>query len=351
MKKTTKLAGLAAGLLALVGVTFTSCDLGDTFGKDYFLGTWETYDYVNGEIIPTYQGKGESAGKNYRVIWKFNGNAENLNDGGIFRQVLFNYGTNTPNSEEIKNGSFVPTPVNYWFGKYDLKANSSYDKGKYYMYYQINVNITELISKGIYAEDGELKSGATDREITNKKIDDIITVLDTWNQAKFINYAYGNDKGLENLKTDEVLKQRSESVLGNFYTKNNINICIRYDEANKNLICSDVEYFRYRLEDADATGFTRMVVTSVDKDGSTIIGKTFNQWKDGNEKLTLDGNKVDDNCSWTGINTRYLGKISRHPENLNDPKWLCNNKKTNADLFKLTDTSDDFAYAFDESEK
>lgn len=351
MKKTTKLAGLAAGLLALVGVTFTSCgDLGDTFGKDYFLGTWETYDYVDNKVVPTYDG----SGSNYRVIWKFNGNAENINDGGIFRQVIINYETTKPTTEDIKKGSVVPKKVNYWIGKYDLKANSGYDKGKYYMYFQINATITDLIEDGYYVDGKTIKQNTGDKIVTNKKIDAFIALFDTWNQTDFINEAYGNKNGYDNLKTWTSETHGSKSIdnyetgSGNKYIKLHI---VR--DSNKKVLCNDVEYFRYRLEDADATGFTRMMVTSIDPkgDGTEHIGKTFNQWKDGKEKLTITGNKVDDKCNWTGINTRYLGKISRYPENLNDPKWLCNNKKTNADLFKLLDASDDFAYAFDKSEK
>ena len=76
MKKTTKLAGLAAGLLALVGVTFTSCDVLQTFGKDYFYGTWLTLDYdSSGNVIPFYHGTNN---KYYTIRWDFDGKSENI---------------------------------------------------------------------------------------------------------------------------------------------------------------------------------------------------------------------------------------------------------------------------------
>lgn len=357
MKKTTKLAGLAAGLLALVGVTFTSCsDLG--FGKDYFYGTWLTMDLdASGNVVPVY--KATDTNKYYGIRWYFDGKSENLvgssvgkNNGGIFKQHLVNYGTQA-NLSTVENET-------YWFGAYDIKGNSGYDKGKLYLYYQAGFDVDNAVKAGVHAENGKLVKGST-TTYTKELAKDVVAVLDTWTLKDFVNWAFDNGDGFENLKIDAIknLKYNEVSDDGNVtqnttegcggYKANNVTLQVRYDEKNK-LVCSDIEYFRFNLEDASAYGYTRMMDTVIDKDGSNTIGAIYNQWGNVPDKPnTTYGQYVHEGTSWSGCKTRYMARI-RDKSTVDSPVWMYSTKKTNSELFKVKDDSDKTDYTSVESD-
>ena len=338
MKKTAKLAGLAAGLLAMVGVTFTSCDIFETYGKDYFYGTWQTLDYDNaGNEIKYYQG---SNGQYYRIVWGFNGKSENIDDGGYFRQHLYNYGT-----EEPTDLSTAPIyRETYWFGKYDIKGNSGYSRGKYFMNYQVGINLVEQIGAGLYVEDGELKKDSAHRLSSDSteyrtRANEIVALFDSWEYKdsleKFLNYAYSNEDGLDNLKTDANLIAKPNTTGDEGYSKNGVFINVRYSNegTGNTLLCNNVNYFRFNLKDPSLTGFTRMLATTYGPDGTEEIGKVYNQWK--NEKTALsDANFVRTGSVWTGTGTRCLGKIEKGSP-LDAPKYLASNKDPNSVYFKF----------------
>lgn len=396
MKKTTKLAGLAAGLLTLAGVTFTSCDpdVLDSYGKDDLRGTWKTMEYDdNGVILPYYISKKAdkddgTAGNYYSISWWFDGNAENLGaKKGLFSQRLLNYGKENEVSFEIKDvykldkegketdkklssyKQFTTEPKNdtFWFGEYDVAANSGYSRGKMYLYYEAGINVRDLVKAGYKVSDEKTLVKGGDGNYTLAVGDAIVDVLKTWTLADFANFAFDNENGLENLKKEDLksLKYNEVNAAGTkttdtiwyngAYKDNCVTLQVRYDEAGKKLLCSDVEYFRFNLRDKSWSGYSRMRSTLYDQKGQTddhIIGGIYNQWvtekdvaegKIGNAidaKSTKYGYKVLKGCSWSGTNTRYMGKIS-----LTSTKdrivWIPDTSdQKNAEYFKAADDGD-----------
>jgi len=342
MKKTTKLAGLAAGLLALVGVTFTSCDILDTAGKDYFYGTWQTLDYNNGNQVKYYKGTNNYY---YRIVWSFNGKSENINDGGYFKQHLYNYGTTAPS--DVATASVYNET--YWFGKYDIRGNSAYSRGKYFMNYQVGIDLDDQIAAGLYVNNGTLaisssqaiaKGAAGYRERANQ----IVALFDSWDYKdaleKFLNFAYGNNSGLQNLKDDASLINLPNTTGDGGYVKNGVKINVRYSNngTGNTLLCNNVSYFRFNLRDLKPTGYARMLTTIYAPNGSDAIGKVYNQWKNESTSLSDDatnGNLVASGTSvWDGTGTRCLGKIKRD-STPDAPVYITDQTASNSSYFNF----------------
>ncbi len=338
MKKTNKLVGLAAGFLALVGVTFTSCgDFGASIGKDDFFGTWETLDFDNsGNKVLSYYAQGA----NRRIVWKFNGKAENINDGGTFSQVSYNYGSNVPNATSIKNGTDTLDNVTFLYGKYDIKGNSDYSKGKYYMSYQIMIPLKTFITESkplVDKVNKKITLGSGSSTFNNATVTDVVEVMNEWQLKDFLDLAYGGD-GVNRLKS-ETATPADDPDKTQYFLKNNIRVQVKY--VGNKLLCSDVEYFRFNLKDSSVSvsGYTRMMVTTIDKNGSDEIGRTYNQWKNDNSKLS-EANEIQTGCLWTGTNTRYMGRISVNSPSINDPIWLCSTTNKDVGYFNLADGAD-----------
>ena len=348
MKRNNKLLALFSGLLVMVGLSVTSCnpDVAASFGKDYFFGTWKTTDfYSNGKRQPYYQVKVNDNPLTYgyyTITWKFDGKSENLfnADGGSFRQHLINWGGTAPtvNADGTLTGSKENETV--WIGAYKLKGNSSYSRGKLFLYYEFGV---DLIGEG---------------QPTSLNYDEV----KDWTSENYLNYAFYADKNAPAGKTagldlldvvdhrlsavptydnKQVVKVTSIEPLS--YTtgasnppgngsivSNHVTIQVR---GKANPKCSDVEYFRFNLKDATASGFSRMMATVMDKDGSITIGKTYSQWV-GNE--TSYGTKVYDGCSWGSATTRCLARISVSDTG-NETQWISNDTRNNSTLFHMND--------------
>ena len=339
MKKTTKFGLLLTAAAAAIAMTFTGCPEAP-FGSDYFFGPWQTMDIQpDGSKKIYYKGTNNQY---YRIVWNFNGKAENVSDGGVFRQHLYNYGTEEPTDFASDTNIYNET---YWFGKYDIKGNSEYSRGKYFMNYQVGFDLDDAIAGGLYVADGTLAVSATNAiakkgEGYRARADEIVAVLDNWQLADFLNFAYENENGLDNLKTDETLNNLAADYTGS-HNKNGLNINIRYsDGGNGNtLLCNDISYFRFQLKEGNPlkASFTRMLASIYGPDGTTAIGKRYSQWK--NEKTSLSSaNMIEEGTStWSGATTRCLGRISVNstPDN---PTWLCiEDAKTNQELFNLND--------------
>ena len=322
---------------AAIALTFTGCPEAP-FGSDDFYGTWQTMDLnADGSKKIYYEG---TNGQFYRIVWNFNGKSENISDGGYFRQHLYNYGTEEPTDFTSDTNIYNET---YWFGKYDIKGNAEYSRGKYFMNYQVGFDLDDAIAGGLYVADGTLAVSTTNA-IAKKgsgyrdRADEIVAILDTWQLADFLNFAYGNEEGLNNLKTDESLNGLSVDTTAS-YTKNGLNINIRYSDggSGNTLLCNDISYFRFQLKESKvaAGGFTRMLASIFGPDGSTAIGKRYSQWK--NERTALSSaNLIESGTStWSGATTRCLGRISVS-STPDEPTWLCGEtENTNATLFNL----------------
>ena len=373
MKKTTKLAGLAAGLLALVGVTFTSCDVLQTFGKDYFYGTWLTLDYdSSGNVIPFYHGTNN---KYYTIRWDFDGKSENISTTGtgVFRQHLINYGSTTPTKNADNSYTYGSVEnETYWFGSYDIRGDSAYSKGKLYLSYQVGFDIDDAISHGATVSNGTISLPASGSGTYSKALaDQIVAVLDTWKLEDFLNFAYNNTLGLDNIKTTNT------ALHGLAYNANDattnccggtakadtrwVTVQVRYNSNNTKILCSDIEYFRFNLRDVSTTGYCRMMDTVLDKDGNTIIGGIYNQWASSGNAVNQNGvstkisyngadaYRVSAGTSWSGANTRYMGRIkfSSTPAN---PEWVSStSNQNNTQIFNVTE-SDDTDYRNPEAE-
>ena len=355
MKKTAKLAGLAAGLLAMVGVTFTSCDFFDTFGHDYYYGTWLTYDLdAEGDPIPYYNGDGNY----YTIRWTFDGDAEDLGKEGEFRQHLVNYGTTVPQKQDGKYTYGTVTNETYWFGTYDIKGNSAYSKGKLFLKYQVGFDVDTAVSNGFIPDPNDSKKLTTATAVSGTYADKaaaIVSVLDTWTLEDFLKFAYDSEDGLASLKNDSTLNDlafnanNTADQTGCLKKKNNIiTLQVRDKDGNNKLECSDVEYFRFNLRDLGGLGYTRMRNTILDKDGTTVIGGIYNQWASKTEaKSVLSsstqcsyGWKVKNATSWAGTSTRYMAKIQRGSNEAN-PTYETNNKKGNLATFGALGSGDD----------
>ena len=339
MKRNNKLLALFSGLLVMVGLSVTSCnpDVAASAGKDYFFGTWKTTDFdSNGKRQTYYQ-----AGNYYTITWKFDGKSENLfnTDGGSFRQHLINWGTTLPEFNDAGIPTRTPENETVWIGAYKLKGNSSYSRGKLFLYYEFGV---DLIGEG------------QPTSLNYEEVKD-------WTSENYLNYAFYADKNAPAGKTAgldllDVVDQKLSAVPTYDYKQvvkvtsieplnyttgasnppgngsivsNHVTIQVR---GKANPKCSDVEYFRFNLKDATASGYSRMMATVMDKDGSTTIGKTYSQWV-GNE--TSYGTKVYDGCSWGSATTRCLARISVSDTG-SETQWVSNDTRNNSTLFHMT---------------
>ena len=326
MKKITKICALLAAFTA--AIAFTGCphaaDFFKSFGKDDLFGTWMTLEFdENGNRQDYYINT--SNHEPYVITWKFDGKSENMfnGNGGNFWQHLVHYKPYS-SSEKVHindDGTYtfgVKDRETFWYGEYAIKGNSDYSKGKLYLYYECGY---ELYANGV--------QGSVS-----------LDTLKTWKTSDFLSEA-----GLEGL-TDEKLRgsdvETDTTTHNKFYKHNKVTIQIREVDGQKQ--CSDIEYFRFNLKDGSASGYTRLMATTKDKNGSGNIGGIYDQWADANytglEGRFQGGWKVYGSSSWSGQDTRYMGRISVNstPEN---PDWLYSRTETNGALFHLDDTAND----------
>ena len=356
MKKITKISVLLAIFVATIGLT--GCpDVAASFGKDDFVGTWMTLD-IEGNTQKTYYHNSTTGGY-YSITWNFDGRAENMfnGNGGRFWQHLVNY--TSAEMTEVQNETF-------WLGQYAIKGNSGYSKGKLYLYYQCALDIDDKVK----AEHGGSYDATAARtlfyDIAGIQDDELGTDNVAWKMEDFLNAAFDNTSGLDNL-TNETLcglayngqykdgAARSPDTLfyNGAYVANNVTIQVR--KQNDKIKCSDVEYFRFNFKDSSASGYTRLMATVLDKDGSANkIGGIYNQWVteeeaagtsigDGisTETKKFDGGyKVKEGSSWSCQTTRYMGRISVKSTPTN-PTWLYSDNRANNVLFNLDDRAND----------
>ena len=332
MKRNNKLLALFSGLLVMVGLSVTSCnpDVAASFGKDYFFGTWKTTDFDSNGNRQTYYKVSDEHGVNYyyTITWKFDGKSENLfnTDGGSFRQHLINWGTTPPNPSA--NGTLTGSKENetVWIGAYKLKGNSSYSRGKLFLYYEFGIDLAgEGAASGLNYND-----------------------VKDWTSVDFLNRAFGNSLGLDNLDNTDLMAIGNSKVKKgtaaeinsddgtSAYVNNGVTIQVR-NKAKP--VCSDVEYFRFNLKDATASGYSRMMATILDKNGTTTIGKIYNQWNsaptDGRSSTrTSYGYDVKDGCSWGYATTRCLARISVSDTG-NETQWVSSDTRNNITLFHM----------------
>lgn len=317
-----------AACLAAIGMT------GCNFGKDDFYGYWRTTDFdANGNRIDYYR-TGTSPNYNYyQIEWDFNGTSENaFSNGGTFKQHL----KRASSPDDLHAG--ILTNETFWTGKYQLKGNSGYSAGSLILYYEYGV---QLITNGS-------KTAISGFSYDNVK---------DWSEADFLNmWKYGilspslSPTGLALLNDPDLqgnhlnISNPQDGSSGVF--ANGVYIQTRYKEGTTTKECGDIEYFRYRLEDGDWSGYCRMLTTTLNKDGTEIIGGLYNEWDKMNNPITDD--KPDDNiendrtrtsygwknsskCSWSDTNYRALGLIKK-----GSGEWASNDSRTNAELFKIT---------------
>lgn len=319
MKKTIKLCALLVAAATAIAVTFTGCpDLG--FGKDDLYGKWMTLDFDdNGNPLTYYAPMSSYTADTYlrSVEWEFDGSSENMfsGDGGCFWQHLIVYERNadgTPNYNSIRKET-------YWHGEYDIKGNSSYSKGKLYLFYEFGYEIVE---------NGTIVGTVPVDTLRNWTKDDYLSAagLNSLADAALVT-------AMETPKTD-----------GTSYYKNN-HVYIQVRENNGKKECGDIEYFRFNLKDGSLYGYTRLMATIVDKSGSGTIGAIYNQCVtpgSGDAKFR-GGKKTATGCSWTGQTTRYMGRISVR-STPTDPTWMYSNTTSNDSFFNLNDTTDQTNY-------
>lgn len=363
MKKITKICVLMATFLAAIGLT--GCpDVADSFGKDDFRGTWMTLDFADGNPKTYY--KNTSNNKYYSITWNFDGKSENMfnGNGGRFWQHLVNYGTDST-LQNVENETF-------WLGQYAIKGNSGYSKGKLYLYYQCALDIDSEIGLSdpnykakakeyFYHIAGIERSSSLENNGVNFK----------WTLEDFLNKAFGNTNGTANLNNSTLCGLAYNGQYGGdspydteffngAYVANNVTIQVRNQDGK--MKCSDIEYFRFNLKDGSASGYTRMMATVLNqKNDQATIGGIYNQWVPEDYSGTTVGDsistsvkkfnggfKVKNGCSWSGQDTRFMGRISvtSTPE---DPSWLNSNTNNNDTLFKvggkLIDDSDTTEYS------
>lgn len=294
MKKTIKLCALLVAAATAIAVTFTGCpDLG--FGKDDLFGTWMTLDFVNGEPINYYP----AGGANYCVTWKFDGTSENMfnGTGGTFRQHL------------VKSGS---TPEeSFWYGEYVIKANSSCSKGKLYLYYECGYNMRT--------------GSASLDELWDWTVDDFV--------------AASGYSGI-----DAATLGSPTTVSGiQCYNNSGNPVFLQIKRVDGRVKCSDIEYFRFNLKDGSLYGYTRLM-TSTLKPNGTSFGGIYSQWAESGSGTTFDGGyKISNTCSWKGVETRYMGRISAR-STPDDPVWMYSVTKSNSEYFQGADDGDDNDY-------
>lgn len=189
----------------------------------------------------------------------------------------------------------------------------------------------------------------------------------------FLNKAFGNTNGLANLNNETLcnLAYNGQNKNGSpaaddttyyngAYVNHHVTVQVRNQDGN--MKCSDIEYFRFNLKDGSASGYTRMMATVLNQQSNqATIGGIYNQWVPENYsgatvgdsipttvKKFNGGFKVKNGCSWSGQNTRFMGRISvtSTPEN---PTWLNSNTNDNDTLFKvggkLVDSNDTTDYS------
>ncbi|GEM_PF-3212914 len=342
MKRNNKLLALFSGLLVMVGLSVTSCnpDFAASAGKDYFFGTWKTTDFdSNGKRQTYYQ-----AGNYYTITWKFDGKSENLfnTDGGSFRQHLINWGGTAPTVND--DGTLTGTKANetVWIGAYKLKGNSSYSRGKLFLYYEFGVDLigenqpeslnydavkdwtSENYLNYAFYKDKDAPAGKTAGLDLLDVVDQGLSAVSTYDNRQVVKITITNTDPLNYTYTTGVSEPEGNGSI----VSNHITIQVR---GKTNPKCSDVEYFRFNLKDATASGFSRMMATVMDKDGSTTIGKTYSQWV-GNE--TSYGTKVYDGCSWGSATTRCLARISVSDTG-SETQWISSDTRNNSTLFHM----------------
>lgn len=366
MKKITKICAVVAACLAAIGLT--GCpDVADSFGKDDFRGTWMTLDF-DGNTPKTYYENTSNEGKYYSITWNFDGRSENMfnGNGGRFWQHLVNYGTDET-LQNVENETF-------WFGQYAIKGNSGYSKGKLYLYYQCGIDIDEEI--GLSTPNYKEKAREYFYHIAGIERSSSLEssgVNYNWTLEDFLNKAFGNTNGLANLNNETLcnLAYNGQNKNGSpaaddttyyngAYVNHHVTVQVRNQDGN--MKCSDIEYFRFNLKDGSASGYTRMMATVLNQQSNqATIGGIYNQWvpEDYSGATVGDsipttvkkfngGFKVKNGCSWSGQNTRFMGRISvtSTPEN---PTWLNSNTNDNDTLFKvggkLVDSNDTTDYS------
>ena len=371
MKKTTKMAGLVAGLMILAGVSFTACDP-NMFGDD-FRGTWLTLDFdANGVRIPTYQGtNSEGQTRYYKVRWFFNGKSENIKDNGYFSQHLISYDTAPTLATDENGNKYYALPAvshvagdTYWFGPYDLTGNSGYSKGKFFLHYQAAFDIkTAITQNGVDAQNGQLVKNV-DTTYDEEQSKRIVAVLDTWTLDNFVswcgvsldgpelsgNYPYNRAAGFKP-NGDPYAEGATSNTQAGFYSKNNVQLQVK--KSGNKILCSDIEYFRFNLKNPDASGYSRMMGTTLNKNGVDTIGGIYNQWMTDDEasnasitkKSNSYGYKVSDAAGWSGTNKRFMGRIAAlGGSNEYNPKFLYSDTTPNANYFNVVDSEDNINY-------
>lgn len=321
----------------IAAIGLTGCphaqDFFKSFGKDDLYGTWMTLEFnpTTGNLEDYYINTENN--EPYVVTWIFDGKSENMfnGNGGNFWQHLVHYKRYSASEAVHLNddGTYtfgIKDRETFWYGEYAIKGNSGYSKGKLYLYYECGYEFP-------------LTAGALDTSNAN------YVPLDTLKEWKVNDYL--QKAGLSGLTDDKLVNNTLPGSTGEeYYNANQVTIQIREVAGKKQ--CSDIEYFRFNLEDGSASGYTRMMATVLDKNGTSNIGGIYNQWateNDNGQNGKFDGGwKVWPGNSWTGQNTRYMGRISvtSTPEN---PDWLYSDTRSNTDLFKLVDASDSTDYA------
>ncbi|MBO7640116.1 MAG: hypothetical protein J6S91_14195 [Treponema sp.] len=315
----------------IAAIGLTGCphaqDFFKSFGKDDLYGTWMTLEFDESGNRKDYYINTEN-NEPYVVTWKFDGKSENMfnGNGGNFWQHLIHYDSVTDNLD----GTYTfgkKVKETFWYGEYAIKGNSGYSKGKLYLYYECGYEFP-LTS-----------AGALDTSDANY-VD--LETLKTWKVNDFLTKAE-----LSGLTDEKLVNNTLPGSTGEeYYNANKVTIQIREVDGKKQ--CSDIEYFRFNLEDGSASGYTRLMATIKDKNGTSNVGGIYNQWatenKNGQSGKFDGGWKVYAGNSWSGQSTRYMGRISvtSTPEN---PDWLYSDTRSNNDLFKLVDASDSTDYA------
>ena len=329
MKKTTKFGLLLTAAAAAIAMTFMGCDVLDTFGKDDFYGHWKTTDFdESGNRVEYYQ----NGSSYYQIEWEFDGTSENLfnADGGTFRQHLTRY-----------SDAALTSKVNetFWTGAYKLTSNSGYDKGKLYLYYEFGAQLMDYDKYTAVKNDGAAVSYSDVYGWTNEDF------LNVWKYGKKDVSAEEGDKGYDLLADNSLYT--SNAMSDACVIRNGVLLQVRYadQEKKKDPVCSDIEYFRFRLEDGTVSGYGRMMTTTMNKNGSAEIGLTYNKWLSkaywdeskayqelGNYSNTY-GCPVKSGCSWSGMNFRCLARLKRSSDYT---EYSSNDPSTNAQLFKIT---------------
>ena len=394
----TKIAALMVTSVALVaGLTGCPSDTTESIGKDYFYGTWVTTDYqptTTSENILASQVldvdtliskdsdegfvhyyKGNTSDPYVVVVWQFDGKSESLfakDDsgfgGGVFKQRMLVY-DKAPTEEGAKL-----IKDNLALGGYKLLANSAYSRGKLLLHYEYLIigktalgesafaskeNRDALFAKfwGEYEDNGTKKDGGwTDKEIMG-------FALSGTNFSKDKDYkTYTVDSGEKEItdkEVNELLRFATGTPTGSFtlthestgsdlyQSKNGVWIYVKNkaDEGKTELVCSDIEYFRFMLADEASSGYTRMKATVLNKDNKSF-GKVYSQWIEKTEantekygEYTKYGYPIFDGTSWSGdANTRSMGRYS-----IIKGEYLYNNgskAQSNEDLFGKLEAED-----------